>query len=216
VTSCSKTRSRAEDWNAPSASQLGFAPNLEGGNTNALMEWRLSMVAAAIDAMLASGGPDLTPGSDVNALAGVDPGRSAIWDQQAVSGEPSVLTPEEVKKAEAWLRTIRVAVVKIYDTNGTLAPWNSTVRSATVSATERAFPPRVAGDNVVYATEGGGHVGDITIYPEGARSFDEMFVVFGHEMAHFFDNTWSEDERTAYGRGLLNVYKGGTYNGPMP
>lgn len=59
-------------------------------------------------------------------------------------------------------------------------------------------------------------IGRITIYPRGARSFDELFITYGHEVGHFFLNTWSEKELDDYGRGLLNVYKGGTYNGPKP
>lgn len=57
--------------------------------------------------------------------------------------------------------------------------------------------------------------GRITIYRQGATSLETAIRSYAHELGHF-NRGWVEPVVKRYEDAVVNVYKGGTYNGPRP
>jgi hypothetical protein len=118
------------------------------------------------------------------------------------------LTPGEQFQRRYWLQQIRKGVTGIFDSGRAPmpeGPW--TIESADVLATGLPGDPSRAADIKISFGFRDLKIGRITISPHGATSFDELFISYGHEVAHF-NLTWTEETAEAYGRALLNVYKG--------
>jgi hypothetical protein len=135
------------------------------------------------------------------------------------------LTDTDHAQAEKWAQQAREGIVGIFNKgweNLAPVPKNWEIESLTVSKTGHPDGPQVRATNAIGSrTSVGGRsvqVGNITIYPSGARSFQSVFIRLGHEIGHFFpEGSLTESQLTGYGRGLWNVYQGGgTYSGPRP
>lgn len=147
--------------------------------------------------------------------------RAGLNDVEASQGDQ--LSDAELAQARDWLAETRRGVTEIFDTGkgGAPVPIKWTVESADISPFPNPDNPNTLATNGIWIGGDGIQHGTITIYAPGARSFESVFIRYGHEIGHFFSDSQiirmgGHESLTRYGEGLLNVYQGGEYTGPRP